>query len=699
MIKRKLLIDVAVWLSLFASGFACAAVSDHSDELKFLVRANPSDPGMRCEPADGQNCLDDLDINQVFDLLNRMAADFGRSPFGGKNSSQSVQVNLGPGVFRPQRTLLISDWSSLGRFGALSVRGAGAGKTVIAGTIAVPPAAWEMPSSNESRISKTSFSNIRTLALSKLSRGFNQVFRRRSGFDQEISPLQMEVFVKDKPMMVARWPNSGWGQIEIPKKSVAAANSFGSQFSIRNGHLSNWKSEPNLFISGYLNYDWAFERLPTVVVNKPDGQLVMDSSGAKFGFRHGARATVENALSELDSPGEWYYEAATQTLYFWPPEPNSDAPIEVSWLQNLLSISKSNGVTFENLVFQGSTGDAVRIIQSRNVNLNDAVVRNAGNRAVVVEGGYAVALRRIEMTDLGEGGVLLAGGNRQTLMPANHVIEGCHFERFSRLSRSYRPAILIEGVGNQVLRNRITNGPHAAIIFGGNDHRIEGNHISDVVTETTDAGAIYAGRDWTMRGSIITNNLLQNIYQRIPGLPNVMGIYLDDQASGITVYGNLFANLGRAVLIGGGRDNVVDNNIFVSSSVGILIDSRGTDWQREQTLDSHGQLQRNFRNVPVKSDIYRTRYEHLENILSDEPGRAKYNSAKNNIFISTQDFEFLNDAQKGIERIGNKTVSWSAFKTMRVGKQVYKPQDFDMIERYMKLDKSIVYSSREQIPE
>jgi len=41
-----------------------------------------------------------------------------------------------------------------------------------------------------------------------------------------------------------------------------------------------------------------------------------------------------------------------------------------------------------------------------------------------------------------------------------------------------------------------------------------------------------------------------------------MGVYLDDCASGTTIFGNVFYKVTRAAFIGGGRDNTVENNIF-----------------------------------------------------------------------------------------------------------------------------------------
>ena len=76
-------------------------------------------------------------------------------------------------------------------------------------------------------------------------------------------------------------------------------------------------------------------------------------------------------------------------------------------------------------------------------------------------------------------------------------------------------------------------------------------------------GTIYTGRDWTFRDNVIHFNAMHDIYG--PGNGEAIVFYLDDCVSGITVYGNLVVNTQLAVGIGGGRDCLVENNIFVDT--------------------------------------------------------------------------------------------------------------------------------------
>ena len=112
--------------------------------------------------------------------------------------------------------------------------------------------------------------------------------------------------------------------------------------------------------------------------------------------------------------------------------------------------------------------------------------------------------------------------------------------------------------------------------FSGNDHLIELNEIHSVCCESNDAGAIYAGRNWTMRGTVIR----YNYFHHISGFENrgCVGVYLDDQFSGTEIFGNLFYKVATAAMIGGGRDCSIVNNVFVDCVPSIHLDARGLVW-------------------------------------------------------------------------------------------------------------------------
>jgi hypothetical protein len=74
-------------------------------------------------------------------------------------------------------------------------------------------------------------------------------------------------------------------------------------------------------------------------------------------------------------------------------------------------------------------------------------------------------------------------------------------------------------------------------------------------------GAFYTGRDWTTQGNVLRNNYIHDLGGGDAKHVNTMGVYLDDCDSGDIIVGKRLLPRGRAIMIGGGRDNPVLNNL------------------------------------------------------------------------------------------------------------------------------------------
>ena len=455
-----------------------------------------------------------------------------------------------------------------------------------------------------------------------LPQGFNQL---QLGHNQELMPGSLELFYRGKPMTLARWPNASFALIG------GAVDNNKYSFRSDSPHLEKLAGEDDLMVAGYFSADWAFETFPVASVDTDKGTIWIKSPGPKRGIKDGQRYFIQNALSELDLPGEWYLVRPTGILYFWPPAPLNPGEVEVSVAPSLLITKGINNLHVTGITFEESRGDAIRILNGNGIVIEHSTIRNTGGRAALVSGSNS-QLRDLDVYDTGEGGIYLRGGDRQTLQPSGLTVEQSRFRRYSRLSRTYRPAIQLGGVGAIAIGNVISDAPHNAIMFFGNDHLIAYNEIFDVAKETGDVGAIYASRDWSARGTVIRNNFLHDIHG--PGLHGSRGIYLDDQTSGVTVKGNLFVRVDRPIFIGGGRDNVIQNNVMIASSPAIHVDARGLTWQSAETqTDAVGGYRDKLSAVPYDKSPYSTRYPNLAELLNDEPGAPKYNDIKWNFIV------------------------------------------------------------------
>ncbi|MGB9626718.1 MAG: right-handed parallel beta-helix repeat-containing protein, partial [Phycisphaerae bacterium] len=261
-----------------------------------------------------------------------------------------------------------------------------------------------------------------------------------------------------------------------------------------------------------------------------------------------------------------------------------------------------------------------------------------------------------DIYNIGDSGIDLTGGDRGTLTPAGHFAVNNHIHHYSRAARTYRTAVSTAGVGNRVAHNLIHDAPHMAIGLNGNEHVIEFNEIHTVCMDTDDAGAFYMGRDWTWRGNVIRYNYFHHI-GRFRGQVGVQSVYLDDWASGSTVFGNVFYKAGRGVLIGGGRDNTVENNIFVACTPAVHIDSRGLGWANSYFDGRDNTLVERLNAVPYREPPWSTRYPELLKLYDDEPAVAKGNRVVRNICVGGRWLDLLDKLDDKIVYVKDNLVN------------------------------------------
>jgi hypothetical protein len=442
------------------------------------------------------------------------------------------------------------------------------------------------------------------------------------GFSRPTTPAHCELFFRHRPMTLARWPNAGeFVTIAGIPKDAATKDGHGRQlgkldqgFFYAGDRPKRWRDPDTLWVHGYWAWDWAnsYERVASL---DPERRRIKTAPPyGLYGFRPGQRFYFLNLLEELDQPGEWFLDRRRGRLYFWPPDhadPNDPKNETLLSLLDrpLLRLQKASHVVFRGLVLEATRASAVEISGGAGNRIEQCLMRNLGDWAVRINGGRGHVVAGCDIFDTGDGGVSLSGGDRKTLEPSGHRVENCHFARQGRWSKCYVPAVQLSGVGQLAAHNLIHDHPHAAILFGGNEHRIEYNEIHHIALETGDVGAIYAGRDYTFRGNRIRYNYLHHIGGVGMG---AMGVYMDDCMSGAEIYGNLLFKVHRAVFLGGGRDHRVVNNLFVDCDPAVDIDGRGVDpsptWHRQ----SDQTLRQRLHAVPQA--LYRGRYPALKEL-------------------------------------------------------------------------------------
>lgn len=473
-------------------------------------------------------------------------------------------------------------------------------------------------------------------------------FTRRGGIERETLPAALELFFNDRPVPLARWPNEGWTRIA----SVPAEGQKGERFTYEGDRPRRWAKADDIWVHGYFNRNWCdtYERVARIDTAT---RLVLTKPPHDYrGYKAGQRIRFLNLLEELDEPGEWHVDRKTGTLYFWSPGPLDGARVFVSVLETpLVAMRDAEHITLSGCILECTRGCGVEIVGGRRNRVLGCTLRNIGTAGVAIGGIVPDLERRIyndttfyggagsdhgvvscDIYDTGEYGIIVRGGNRRTLTPGGNYALNNHIYRFGRWVHTCRPAVFIHGVGNRVAHNLIHDAPHTAILFWGNDNVIEFNEIFRVCTDTGDAGALYIGRDWSQRGNIIRHNYFHDITEALRGESGynaVKAVYLDDQASGTTVFGNVFYRVSRGIAVGGGRDNVIANNIFAFCGRTIQLDARGVGDRYSKGNILFDRLMVVNHDQPPYSE----RYPALARILADDPGLPKGNVIQRNICV------------------------------------------------------------------
>lgn len=456
---------------------------------------------------------------------------------------------------------------------------------------------------------------------------------------------------------LARWPNKSEGYATFPpQKAVSGVptkeeKANGAQmkpgaFPCLAPRAGTWDYEEGVWADGYWTWDWSTEVIRAKGYD-PATKMLSLAHPAKFGVGAGVdhpfgktprRYAVLNVFDELDEPGEYWIDRKGKFLYFLPQNDDPSKWGEIVFVFDFGPLVKAKElahVRFERLDFEYNYSSFVRVGNSRDVRFFGCRFQNGADCGLSLN-GCENRVMSCDFSQLGTQGIICDGGDRKTLTPGSNVVENCHIHHVSQFKHNYAAGVHFGGCGNAVRHCRIHDVPHNAVLYGGNDLLIEYNDVYRAVMEAGDSGAYYAGRDWTYFGNVFRYNYTHDLGAYLKEENSCAAFYFDDCECGDAVYGNIFANLGIGVLLGGGRNHPIRNNVFINCRTGISFDARAHGWAKTFIGKGSWDFVAKWKAVGAGSEIWKKRFPMCAALPESNPSDPEDNPICGNVFSETR---------------------------------------------------------------
>jgi hypothetical protein len=383
-----------------------------------------------------------------------------------------------------------------------------------------------------------------------------------------------EIFVNGERQILARYPNfdptaqyfDGFAADAISTNRAASwADPVGGYFHAM--HPALWG-----------DFTWC------ITGKDPQGAVTLEGGwqNNRGGSVHRTIRFVENISEELDAPGEWFLDAKTHTLYFYPPAglDLKNATVEATRLRSLVEFRGREDqpvrfITLRGLTFRHAArtvmdtkepllrgdwaiyrGAAIFFEGAEDCALEDSFLDQVGGNGIFVNHyNRRVAIRGCQIAKAGASGICFVGdpqaarnplfnysqlnkledldrtpGPRTKNFPADCLVEDCLIYLTGRVEKQTAGVNIDLSQDITVRHCSIYDMPRAGINIGDGcwgGHVIEFCDIFDTVKETGDHGSFNSwGRDRYWRPNIAEVNAWVKEVPELPRLDAVKPVIL-----------------------------------------------------------------------------------------------------------------------------------------------------------------------------
>ncbi|MCU0712033.1 MAG: right-handed parallel beta-helix repeat-containing protein [Pirellula sp.] len=284
----------------------------------------------------------------------------------------------------------------------------------------------------------------------------------------------------------------------------------------------------------------------------------------------GVRYRVENSIRELDEPGEWCFDEATSTVYWWPT--TDDTELNASSIETLFSLYDVDNMIIRGICFEGARVQGVEIAGGSHCHVENCEFQCIGNVGIHVFHGEQHTIKDCSVHSTGSSGIRMEGGDAGLDIKAGHHCINNTVYQCCQKNLTRHAGIAVFGCGISLANNSVSELPDWGISIQGSNNQAIENEVQNVCLETSDTGAIYVAGSQDTKQNRIHGNHIHNVGAF--DQKNAFAVYLDGMTSDNDVAQNIIHDVVRAVVVRDGHDNRIVQNAIYDCLIGVQIEQR-----------------------------------------------------------------------------------------------------------------------------
>jgi len=430
-------------------------------------------------------------------------------------------------------------------------------------------------------------------------------------------------------------------------------------FRFREGDFRRWENLDDVTIELYHSWTTSLHWIENLDLQRRIVRFTNHSHWPVGYWEKFERYRIHNCFEALDSPGEWYLDRKTGTLYYWPlpGQDMEEAEVFAPRLADLVRFEGSPakgrfvrhlrllGLSFQHedwdfdrksrvdgQAHAGQQNAAITAFGLRDSSIERCEIAHVGAHAIRLdEGCQDNRIVQCHVHDCGGGGIYVGPDAQVCYTPPTddlkvrgNLIENNFIHHTSHVLGGSIGIWVGSSSLNRIRHNEISDFDYTGISVGWcwgrrtdifqRGNLIEYNHVHHNVGDIlSDNGGIYVlGYS---PGSVIRGNVIHHI-RHYPYINDSRGIYLDGNTSEYLVENNLVHHIDSFGVTLKGQHNVVRNNVFAccgDSGFNRLFKSHARDYEYDQST-----LERNIvfqREGAMTSGYYAPRWTNIDRNL------------------------------------------------------------------------------------